>query len=202
MDKSWNGVAAALAAAFLVAGPCQGASPTLNGAVLDELNFARTRPAEYAQVLRREAVSARSAASSFAYEDPNALEEAVEFLSEQAPLAPLRSSRGLVASALDHELAQGRSGGFGHVSPDGSALSERLHRRGVWAGVMAEDISYGYQTPRDVVRQLIVDSGVPGRGHRNNIFGAAFQVAGVACGPHNLYRTMCVIDFAGALARR
>jgi len=67
---------------------------------------------------------------------------------------------------------------------------------------MAEDISYGYASPREVVLQLIVDSGVPGRGHRNNIFNPVFRQAGVACGPHRVYGAMCVVDFAGTMLRR
>jgi uncharacterized protein YkwD len=202
MDKR-SKVAGAAALAWISILMGQGANArSTGGGVLDELNFARTRPAEYAGVLEREAESARSAASSFAYEDPYALEEAVDFRKRQRPLPPLRSSPGLVAAAMDHALAQGRAGGFGHLGLDGAPLSERLHRHGVWAGLAAENISYGYQAPRDVVRQLIVDSGVPNRGHRNNIFGPAYQLAGVGCGRHSQYGAMCVIDFAGAMVRR
>jgi uncharacterized protein YkwD len=202
MDKRfpWTGAVVALAGVLLTGHG--GAAKPADGSVLDELNFARTRPAEYARVLEREVASARSAASGFADEDPYALEEAVDFLRSQQPLPPLRSNPGLVAAALDHAQAQGQTGGFGHLGPDGAPLSERLHRHGVWAGLAAEDISYGYRTPRDVVRQLIVDSGVPNRGHRNNIFGPAYQLAGVGCGRHSLYGAMCVIDFAGAMVRR
>jgi uncharacterized protein YkwD len=66
----------------------------------------------------------------------------------------------------------------------------------------AETISYGYASAREVVAQLIVDSRVPGRGHRKTIFGAGYSLAGVACGSHSTYGAMCVIDFAGALAPR
>ena len=191
-----------LAATFgglMLAGPA--GAQSLDHGVLKELNFARTRPAAYARMLLEEARSPRSAASSFAYEDRGALSEALDFLQRQAPLPPLREESGLEAAALDHAAAQGREGGFGHTGPDGS-LGERLRRHGVWAGMAAEDISYGYQTPRDVVRQLIVDSGVPSRGHRNNIFASAYQAVGVGCGGHRLYGAMCVIDFAGAVVKR
>ena len=94
---------------------------------------------------------------------------------------------------------QGARGDVGH-GPAGS-LGLRLRGQGVWAGLSAENISYGFEDPRDVVRQLIIDSGVPNRGHRRNIFAASYQLAGVACGPHRAYGYMCVIDFAGALPR-
>jgi uncharacterized protein YkwD len=72
----------------------------------------------------------------------------------------------------------------------------------MWAGMAAENISYGYDDPAGVVRQLIVDSGVPNRGHRANIFSAGYQAAGVGCARHAVYGAMCVIDFAGAIVRR
>ena len=53
-----------------------------------------------------------------------------------------------------------------------------------------------------VVRQLVVDSCVPNRAHRKDLFGGAYQAGGVACGPHADYGAMCVIDFAGAIVQR
>lgn len=163
----------------------------LDDAVLDELNFARARPAEYARELRREINRS---------DDPAAVEEAIDFLERQAALPPLGADRRIAAAARQHTQAQGARGDVGHGAA--GALGQRLRGQGVWAGLSAENISYGYDDPRDVVRQLIIDSGVPGRGHRRNIFGAGYQLAGVACGPHRAYGVMCVIDFAGALPPR
>jgi uncharacterized protein YkwD len=175
---------------FLALAPAAYAA-RLDDAVLDELNFARARPADYADELRRELNRS---------DDPAAVEEAIDFLERQASLPPLGSDRRIAAAARQHAQAQGARGDLGH-GPAGS-LGQRLRGQGVWAGLSAENISYGFEDPRDVVRQLIVDSGVPGRGHRRNIFGAAYQLAGVACGPHRSYGYMCVIDFAGALPPR
>lgn len=166
-------------------------SARLDDAVLDELNFARARPAEYADELRRELDRS---------DDPAAVEEAIDFLERQASLPPLAPDRRIAAAARQHAQAQGPRGDVGH-GPTGS-LGRRLRGQGVWAGLSAENISYGFEDPRDIVRQLIIDSGVPNRGHRRNIFAAGYQLAGVACGPHRAYGYMCVIDFAGALPPR
>jgi uncharacterized protein YkwD len=197
-------VSAAVLGAFALspASPAA-ASGGLEAQVLAEMNFARTHPAEYARKLRKDAyVGGPVGYSEIGNEDVEALQEAIEFLMQQRPLPPLSPSEALAAAARAHAAAQGRTWQVGHVSPGGQTLSERLHSHGVWAGLAAENISYGYQDPREVVRQLIIDSGVPNRGHRDNIFGAHYQAAGVSCAPHQEWGAMCVIDFAGAFVQR
>jgi uncharacterized protein YkwD len=172
---------------------------TLDDGVLYEINLARTQPRVYARALEDAASQSRA---SGAYDDPAAYSEAVRFLRRQPALPPLSSDSALEHAALSHADFQGRQGGFGHVGRGGETLGERLHRHGAFAMLMAEDISYGYANPREVVLQLIVDSGVPGRGHRDNIFNPMFREAGVACAPHRVYGAMCVVDFTGTLMRR
>ena len=177
---------------------------SLEDAVLEEVNFARTHPADYARELRGEQVSGHRGRgwSTLADQDSDALDEAIDFLERQAPLPALRGDGRLAASAFDHASVQGPRGELGHGGPGGATFSQRLKREGVWAGLAAEAISYGYDSPRDVVRQLVIDSGVPSRGHRRDIFGRSYQVAGVSCARHALWGAMCVIDFAGALVAR
>ncbi len=196
--------AAACAVLTLVAIAPLARAASLEDAVLEEVNFARTHPADYARELRDEQVSGHRGRgwSTVADQDPDALDEAIDFLERQAPLPPLRGDGRLAASAFDHASVQGPRGELGHGGPGGVTFSQRLKREGVWAGLAAEAISYGYDSPRDVVRQLVIDSGVPNRGHRGDIFGRAYQVAGVSCARHALWGAMCVIDFAGALVAR
>jgi uncharacterized protein YkwD len=169
----------------------------LDDAVLAEINFARANPADYARELRRQAVSEQR--GDYSGNDPEAVEDAIDFLERQPALPPLTWDDRMAAAAREHTRAQGSRGDVGHGAAGG--LGHRLRVAGVWAGMSAENISYGYDDARDVVRQLIIDSGVPTRGHRHNIFGGAYRLAGVACGPHRAYGAMCTIDFAGALAR-
>jgi hypothetical protein len=166
--------------------------------VLAELNRARAHPRTYAHELRRRSEVVRAGYGG--PDDPEAVRDAIGFLERQAPLPPLRPDGRIAAAALDHVRLQGPRGGVGHGRP--GSLGRRMQDHGVWAGLEAEGISYGQPTPDAVVRQLIIDSGVPGRGHRKDVFDHAYQTAGVACGPHAIYGEMCVIDYAGAIVRR
>jgi uncharacterized protein YkwD len=59
-----------------------------------------------------------------------------------------------------------------------------------------EVINYGQETARMTVIMLVIDDGVPDRGHRRNLFNDQFQVAGAAIGPHRIYGEMTVVDLA------
>lgn len=166
----------------------------LDQQVLEEINYARAHPADYARELRR------APAWAFDQEEPGAVEEAIAFLERQPPLAPLKGDKRLGSAALQHVRVQGPRGDVGHG--EAGSLGVRLRAAGVYAGMAAENISYGYDDAQAVVRQLIIDSRVAGRGHRRNIFATSYTTAGVACGGHRQWGAMCVIDFAGALMER
>lgn len=192
--------AAVLAAASVltVSAPALAAAPVnIDAAVLAEVNLARTAPAEYAKRLSQDAARVQLPGES-----PRDVAEAVRFLASQKPLPPLSPDGKLAQAARSHAVPQGQAGQVGHVSPNGATLSHRLEINGLRPGMAAENISYGYSNPREVVRQLIVDSGVPDRGHRVNIFTADYQAAGVSCAPHREWGALCVIDFADAPSRR
>ena len=134
--------------------------------------------------------------------DERCVAEAEAFLRRQRPLEPLQSVPGLVLSARQHVNDQGPTGEIGHKGTDGGSPWSRMTKQGQWTGRAGENISYGYADPRTIVVTLIVDQGVPDRGHRRNIFCRDFKVAGTACGPHARYGVMCVIDFANGFAEK
>jgi hypothetical protein len=175
------------------------ASADLNAAVLAEINLARAHPADYARTLGREQGDWRGDwGQGYARNRGSARDEAVDFLSRQQPLPPLKASRGLAEAAAVLSGRQARSGDEGHDE----GLMQRIQAHGVWSGLVAETISYGQATPANVVAQLIIDDGVPGRGHRRTLFDPTLSHAGVSCGAHPNYGAMCVIDFAGAMVAR
>jgi len=187
------------ALALALAIPAAAQAGEVDDAVLAEVNFARTHPQDYARRLMLQPVSdwERALGPDARSADPGAFAEAVDFLLRQSPLPPLSRDQILDAAALEHVEAQGPAGEIGHNSQDGERFDARLRRHGLQAQVAAENIAYGPSNARDVVRELIIDSGVASRGHRRNIFHADLAAAGVACGPHRDYAAMCVMDFAG-----
>ncbi len=193
-----------IAASLVLIGGAWGAQAAagLDRSVLDEINFARSHPFQYAVRLRQSLAGEHAGAryASVTDADPDAVDDALAFLARQPPLAPLSQDDRLAASAQDHIRAQGPTGEIGHDEAGGVSFGARLKRHGVWAGLSAENISYGYDKAPDVVRQLIIDSGIASRAHRKNIFDPTLSLAGVSCGAQSAYGAMCVIDFAGALA--
>jgi uncharacterized protein YkwD len=188
-----------MAAGLAAAAPC-----TLAQQVLAETNLARTKPLSYAGYLRefRRQFQGKSyklpgsGATVMTSEGVAALDEAVNFLSKQAPLPPLAWSQGLDEAAAELASDEGKTGQIGHTGSRSGNMRQRIERHGNWTGRIAENIGYGPDTARMMVMELIIDDGVAGRGHRNNIFHRDLAVAGVACGPHPVYRVMCVMDFA------
>ncbi|WP_294392028.1 CAP domain-containing protein [uncultured Sphingomonas sp.] len=170
-------------------------------AVLAELNAARSNPAAYLERLRGYRAFFHDKliympglkAAIQTEEGVGVVNETIAFLDRQRPLDPVRTAGLLRTAAADHVAEQAESGSTGHGGEDGSSPGDRVERRGGGAYV-AEVIAYGSIDPADVVRQLIVDDGVPDRGHRSVLFSPELRFAGVSCGTHPEYRTMCVID--------
>jgi uncharacterized protein YkwD len=176
---------------------------SLEAQVLAQINHARQNPRDYARELREyrryfegdllflpgddNGVQTR--------EGTDAVDEAIDFLERQAPLPPLGRGDVLALAALDHADAQGEEGATGHVSRAGASPGARVRSRGgdIYVG---ESISYGHDRADAVVRQMIVDDGVPGRGHRKLLFSRDFRFAGVGCGDHRRWGHMCVVDLS------
>jgi uncharacterized protein YkwD len=178
------------------------------GAVVREMNLARQNPALYATFLQE--LRSRMSGNVLVLpghtrirtkEGTAAVDEAIRFLQNAHPLAPLALSAGMSRAAADH-CADQANGGFGHEGRDRSHAGQRIARYGTCMGGWAENISYGKSSARDVVLALIIDDGLPARKHRTNIFNPTYNVAGAAFGPHARFRTMCSMDFAGGYAER
>lgn len=178
------------------------ADSDLAARIVDEVNAARTSPAAYAaraRVLRGlfqdDRIERPGEIAIVTREGTAAVDEAIAFLERQPPLPPVRASPLIDRAAAEHAADQARAGTVGHAGSDGSSPSDRMRRHARWTAT-GEVIAYGPERAEDVVLQLIVDDGVPARGHRRILFNPGYTLIGVACAPHPVWRQVCVLDFA------
>lgn len=171
--------------------------------VVAELNLARTQPTRYADFLieysklfvGRE-LRESGEITIMTNEGRSAVNEAIRFLRNQRLLPYLTASKGMSRAAWDMVRMQEATFQTGHIGRDGSKFTDRISRYGTWGGSCSENIDYGNNTARKIVMALIVDDGVSNRGHRKSIFNPGFKRVGVACGQHQTYDYMCVIEYA------
>lgn len=177
----------------------------LETALLAEMNLLRRDPRAYAAKLVAQRSTYRGALIIRSPEGPAirtqegvaALDEAIGAL-RRAPrrLPRLAVSEALTRAARTHARDLANSGLLGHAGSDGSSPDERVSRVGKWDGLVAENIAFGRMSAEEIVIGLLVDDGVPSRGHREVLLTRELFFAGVACGPHPIYQMTCVIDYA------
>jgi uncharacterized protein YkwD len=185
------------------------AKPEGDERIVAELNELRSNPAAYAekingrrQYYRGNVLRLPGQIALRTNEGVVALDEAVKALRALKPLPPLELSTALSAAARDHVRDVGPKGLLGHDGTDTSSPSQRARRYVAGFNRIGEVISFGPEEPSAVVIDLIVDDGVRERGHRKILLDANLRFAGAACGPHAVYRTMCVIDLADRVTER
>lgn len=185
-----------------------GTASAADRGIVEELNRARTNPKAYARLLE----GMRQYFDGVWYQEPGqpvfksregvaAVDEAIRFLRSVPPAQPLTYSPGLAHAALDHIRDTGPRGITSHTGSDGSMPRNRVERYGRWQTALGENIAYHSRpSARRIVMLLIIDDGVPDRGHRTTIFNPAYRLVGVATGPHSSYGSMCVQEFAGGFS--
>lgn len=193
--------------ALLFAGIAAAQTPApLEHGLLDELNQLRASPAAWADVLKAERPWNAEKIRMILGDDEMArrtkeaigdLEEAITALEAvHGDLSRVDLSPGLSHAAADHVRDTGARGLTSHTGADGSNLSTRVERYGTWSGEIAENIVYSTAGARELIFEQLVDFGVASRGHRRSLLNPLWHYVGIACGPHTVYRTMCVLDFA------
>jgi len=170
--------------------------------VILELNKVRTNPGQYAELYIKPMLNRFSGkeyrVGEIIYltsEGESAVQECLRVLGKTKSGSILLPNNSLYTLAKDHVDKQGPTGQTGHDGPSGESFSSRIKRLMDQQGYTGENISYGDNNARNIVIQLLVDDGVPSRGHRKNILNFKFDEVGVSVGKHSGYGSMCVIDF-------
>ena len=155
--------------------------------IIAEVNLMRSNPREYAEKYIKPLINSRS--SSY-------WTSCVRDMSAISSLGTLEYAEGLYKMAKAHSSTQGKTRETGHDRTNGSDFSSELNKYGKSYSYAGENISYGAETARDILIQLLVDDGVSSLGHRKNLLSKEFTAVGISYDTHKAYRHMCVMDFA------
>ncbi|CAD7950540.1 unnamed protein product [Amoebophrya sp. A120] len=107
----------------------------------------------------------------------------------------------LFLSASDHAADLGVTGLASHTSSDKiTKVQDRITRYSNWRYKVGECLWYGTlpESGYAMIEDLIVDDGVPSRGHRLGIFDPAYFFAGIAITLHKTFGYCCALNFANA----
>ena len=200
---------AAMAATPVAAQTVNARDAELHRQVVDEINFARTRPQDFIDGLVAYRATIRNGyafktidngqgpytVSVRLREGTSAVDKAIAFLRRQSPVVRVAGDRALFNAARRFAEEQARTARWGHISADGGDLSTRIESDRTRKMFNAETIMYGKSTARDIVMALIIDDGVPDRSHRDVIFDNALTLVGTACRPHPKWM-ICVSEYS------
>jgi len=135
------------------------------------------------------------------HEGVSVYEECIEFLRNQPPVPALKLDNILSRAAQDHADDIGPHGIIGHVGSSGFTLDSRISAYINWENKVGENIDFGTITPLGIIISLVVDDGIPSRGHRLNIFHPDFKFIGIGLGPHSKYEHCVVLNYCAEIVR-
>lgn len=157
-------------------------------AMLDEINLVRSNPAgyiPYVEQYKRDIQSGKSFGSSLAVCD-----ELIAELRRTPRLSILKPAPCLYNAAKNHGLDQKSRGSTGHDGSDGSWPWERVKRACSQMTDGNENLVGGPADVREAVILLLVDDGIPSRGHRKTllnkdwVYGATYKIGKVGFMPN------------------
>ncbi|UTC78796.1 CAP domain-containing protein [Treponema sp. OMZ 799] len=175
--------------------------------ILMELNRVRSNPQRYAEEELKPRLKyfdgklykAPGEIPILTNEGTAPLKECINVLMKTESMGTLTLEKGLSLAAQWLADDQAKTGQAGHYGSDGSSPFDRMNRYGKWLITAGENCAYGPKTGREIVAQLLIDDGVPDRGHRINILKKEFKKVGIGYndGGKAPYGAVSVMDFAG-----
>jgi uncharacterized protein YkwD/LysM repeat protein len=157
-------------------------------AMLDEINLMRSNPAGYIPYIeqyKRDLQSGKTFGSSLAVCD-----ELIAELRRTPPLSVLKPAACLYDAAKKHGLDQKSRGNTDHQGSDGSWPWDRVKSACSQMSDGNENLVGGVPTVRESLILLLVDDGIPNRGHRKTllnkdwVYGTAYKIGKVGYMPH------------------
>ena len=130
-------------------------------------------------------------------EGVKAVHDAINALQNIQGAPPFKWNEYLAQAAKNHVEDTGAKGLLQHESSEGKSVKERFSKYGKFISCYGENLSFSCETAEEIVAQLVIDDGVPDRGHRDNLFNKEFKVMGCYTGDHKDFDKMTCLDFAG-----
>lgn len=175
----------------------------LEDEILAEINFVRTKPAEYAEMLEGlrkyyngTTFIAPDRAAFRTSEGTAALDEAITALKTVQPLDALKTVCADVRASREHLADLQKSGSFSHLGSNGSSPQERLKKYLAGNFTSNENIVGRNGTAREIVLMMVLDDGLPSRIHRKNLLDPRFKFAGVSNGENIKKMNLTVVVFS------
>lgn len=171
--------------------------------IIFEMNKARTDPKLYAQIrikpMLSKFIGLKYISKNTIYntkEGKRAVEECYNVLMKTNPLGQLYPNEDLTKAARDHLKDQITTGAIGHLGSDNSSPLDRV-KRYIKSDYLyiGENISYGLSSADEIIPFLLINDGIPTREHRETLLNPKFNLTGIACGDHKIYKIMCVIVY-------
>jgi uncharacterized protein YkwD len=175
--------------------------------VVESHNLARTNPKAFIPILEKymtyfKGKILNKPGNDFGIETAEGKEaynECIAFLKKQAPVGKLTLDTELSKASQDHADDIGPSGSCDHVGTDGQTSADRIEKYIDWDVTLCENIDFGAVSGEEILISLLVDDGVPDRGHRNTIFNPKLKLIGVGIANHAEYGTCTVMDYIGGV---
>ncbi len=150
--------------------------------MIKEINLVRSNPKGYIPLVReyrKQVENTTFTDPNFAKEELKAIEDLIKELELMSPIAILQPREQLHNTAKKHGDELKSLNKTGHVGADGSYPWDRITRDDAELEDGNENLVGGPEEVRQSVMLLLVDSGIPGYGHRKTLLNPTWKY--VAC---------------------
>ncbi len=148
--------------------------------MLDEINLLRADPPAYIPLVEaylRAVQSDPTWDNAYKKAEMEAGQELIEELRKTPKLSQLSAQEGLYLAAMKHGKDVKKQGQITHTGSDGSQPYDRIKAQAPTMVDGSENLVSGATNVREGMMILLVDSGVPGRGHRVNLLQPKWESA-------------------------
>ena len=150
-----------------------------------EINWARTKPREYAKVRLEPLV--KNEANDF----QKALSDLIREMEKGKSVPALKIMAGLNDAASEWVLAQGKTASTTYDSK----WQTRIARYGILNGG-GEVLYFGDEIPELAVARMLVDEKFPAKNQRKALLSSAYSYIGAATSVHGVYTGMALVELA------